>query len=46
MADQTERSPECSRTTSSPFAYAALISSMIASSESGAVSMIRAPFGH
>ena len=45
MADQTERSPECSRATSWPASWAALISSMIWSRFMGAVLMIVAPLG-
>jgi hypothetical protein len=45
MADQIDRSPECSRATSCPAAWAWAISATIASSASGAVLTIRAPGG-
>ena len=45
IADQTDRSPECSRATSWPAAWAVAISSMIRSSDRGAVFTIRAPGG-
>src|SRR4051795_10531511 len=45
IADHTDRSPECSRATSCPAAWAAEISVMIMSSDIGAVSTILAPAG-
>ena len=45
MADHTDRSPECSRATSWPAAWAVAISSMISSRDSGAVLMTRASAG-